>query len=179
MTRIFLSGMNSLPRQLPSSARSRFVRSFVPTSSAIVLLESFFALSLAQITVPHGESPQSATSMMLLPPGLRQTPSIEDGSSLGALTLTAPANASADTIDVANSRTSSGSTSAFPRRGPHSLPPIVFGAPFPERRGEFAIPMRPLATATTCFMAPSDVRRSARRVGSWAKSGLFGTPVAP
>jgi hypothetical protein len=40
----------------------------------VVLLLSFFALALAQATVPQKLAPQGAMEMMLLPPGLRYRP---------------------------------------------------------------------------------------------------------
>src|SRR6185369_11342378 len=77
VTRMFLSGMNNLPRQVPFLSCWRPVRSCVPTSWSVALRESCFALALAQATVPHSELPQGAMSMMLFPPGLFQRPSID------------------------------------------------------------------------------------------------------
>src|SRR5690349_8797774 len=88
VTRIFLSGMNNLPCQWPFLSSSRPVSSAVPTNWGVPLLASFFALSVAQTTVPHGPSPQAAILMMLFPPGLRQTPSKGDDA-VGAAAWTA------------------------------------------------------------------------------------------
>src|SRR5689334_13168797 len=76
---MFMSGMNSFPCQLPSLRSSRWVSRCVPTKLDVVFLESCLALSLAHAIVPHGLCPQFAIFMMLLPPGLRQIPAIDDG----------------------------------------------------------------------------------------------------
>ena len=60
VTRMFLSGMNNLPCQRPSFPCCKLVRSCVPTSWLVVLLEAFLACSLAQATVPHRLLPHGA-----------------------------------------------------------------------------------------------------------------------
>jgi hypothetical protein len=48
------------------------------------------ALSLAQAIVPQGACGQAAIFMMLLPPGLRHMPSMDDELCAAVLTATAP-----------------------------------------------------------------------------------------
>src|ERR1700751_5415537 len=91
---MFMSGMNSFPSQLPSFSDRRCVKRGVPTRWGVVFLASCLALSLAQAMVPQGPCPQPAIFMMLLPPGLRQIPSIDD--ELCAAVLKATVSASAN-----------------------------------------------------------------------------------